>query len=49
MLAIGVTPIANQSLTAGDHTVKAVTDDGRTQSLKIHVEPGGDVRKRVVW
>jgi serine/threonine-protein kinase len=46
---LGVTPLANLSLAAGDHTVKAVADDGRTQSLKIHVEPGGDVRKRVVW
>jgi serine/threonine protein kinase len=45
----GPTPIPNLSLAAGDHTVKAVTQDGRTKTIKIHVAPGATVRRKVTW
>ena len=46
---IGVTPILGHSLSAGDHVVKAVTADGKTKSLRIEVEPGGTVKRKVTW
>jgi hypothetical protein len=45
----GPTPIPNLSLAAGDHTIKAVTQDGRTKTIKIHVDPGATVRRKVTW
>ena len=32
-----------------DHTIKAVTEDGRTKTMRITIPAGGDVRKKVVW
>ena len=46
---LGVTPIIGDTLTAGDHTIKAVTEDGRTKTMRITVPADGDVRKKVVW
>ncbi|HTJ42446.1 MAG TPA: serine/threonine-protein kinase [Kofleriaceae bacterium] len=46
---IGVTPLVGVSLNAGDHSIKAITEDGRTQSLRVHVDAGADVRKKVTW
>ena len=46
---IGATPILGATIGAGDHTLKAITEDGRAKSIRIKVEPGGTVRKKVVW
>ena len=46
---LGPTPIVGESLEPGDHTLKAVTEDGRVKTLKIQVESGGNVRKKVTW
>jgi serine/threonine protein kinase len=46
---LGVTPIVGHALPAGGHVIKAVTEDGRTQSLRIEVPAGGEVRKKVTW
>jgi hypothetical protein len=46
---IGMTPVVGESLPAGDHTLKAVTEDGRVKTMKIHIDAGGNVRKKVTW
>jgi eukaryotic-like serine/threonine-protein kinase len=46
---LGVTPIVGASLPAGDHSVKAIAQDGKSRSFHVRVEPGGNVRKRVTW
>jgi serine/threonine-protein kinase len=46
---LGPTPIVGESVDAGDHVLKAVTEDGRVKSMKIHVDSGGTVRRKVTW
>jgi serine/threonine-protein kinase len=46
---IGVTPIVGRSVPAGEHTIKAVAEDGTTKTMRVNVEPGGDLRRRVTW
>ncbi len=46
---LGVTPIVGEILSAGDHTIKAVAEDGRTKTMRVTVPANGDVRKKVTW
>jgi serine/threonine-protein kinase len=46
---IGATPILGVSIGVGDHTIRAVTEDGRSKSLSVRVESGQTVRKKVTW
>ena len=46
---IGVTPIVGRSVPAGEHTIKAVAEDGSVKTLRVTVEAGGDLRRRVIW
>ncbi len=46
---LGVTPIIGRTLTAGKYTLKAVTEDGRTQELRVTVPPDGSAREMVTW
>ncbi len=46
---LGVTPILGMTVPAGEHTVKAVAEDGRTKTLRITVPAGGDARRKITW
>jgi serine/threonine-protein kinase len=46
---IGPTPIVNRDVPAGDHTIRAVAEDGTEKTMRVRVEPGGTVRRKVTW
>jgi eukaryotic-like serine/threonine-protein kinase len=46
---IGQTPILGATISAGDHTLKAISEDGKSKTMRIKVEPGGTVRRKVTW
>ena len=47
--SLGVTPIVGVSVSAGDHVIKAVSEDGQVRTMRLRVSPGGEVRRRVTW
>jgi serine/threonine-protein kinase len=46
---VGVTPLVGVTLTAGEHTIKAVAEDGRTKTMRVMIPAGGDARRKVTW
>ncbi len=46
---LGPTPIVGREVAAGDHTIRAVAEDGTEKTLRVRVEPGETVRRKVTW
>jgi serine/threonine-protein kinase len=46
---LGVTPLVGVAVPAGNHAIKAVTEDGRSQVVRVDVQPDGDVRRKLRW
>jgi serine/threonine-protein kinase len=47
---VGVTPILRLSLPAGPHTVRAISQTGAEQTLRVVIEAGKEApRRRLVW
>jgi hypothetical protein len=46
---IGVTPVLGAPVSAGRHTLRAVTADGRSKIFKIQLDSGEAFRRRIQW
>jgi serine/threonine protein kinase len=46
---LGVTPLLGVTVPSGDHTIKAVAEDGRTKTMRISIPAGGDARRKITW
>jgi serine/threonine-protein kinase len=46
---IGVTPIVGVTVPSGNHSLKAVAEDGRTKTIQISVPAGGEARRKMSW
>ena len=46
---VGATPIFKHPLAPGRHTIKAVTADGKTQTIVVTVESGRESTHRLSW
>jgi serine/threonine-protein kinase len=46
---IGVTPLTGVTVPSGDHSIKAVTEDGRTKTMRVTIPAGGDARRKFTW
>jgi len=46
---LGVTPVLGAPVSAGRHTMRAVTAEGRSKTFTIHLSPGEPLRQRIQW
>jgi hypothetical protein len=46
---LGVTTLVGEEVPSGPHVVKAVSEDGRSQTLRLEVQPASDVRRKLRW
>jgi eukaryotic-like serine/threonine-protein kinase len=46
---LGVTPLVRVELSAGAHSVRAVSSDGQVKTLQIHIGPGETTKKRILF